>query len=156
MCQAPSLGRQWAGPALRDRGPAAPQATHEKRECHDTTWPRLVSTVIEKKESGLTLRRHARLSGMTTVQEFAARLRRSTSFIVGGPSDLIITEMEATPDDRASIVAFLAAEAVRFDRAADDFDAMDKADPADRCRCKAGHSRTLAAQIARCDDKVTR
>jgi hypothetical protein len=67
MCQAPSLGRQWAGPALRDRGPAAPQATHEERECHDTTWPRLFSTVIVKKESGLTLRRHARLSGMTAL-----------------------------------------------------------------------------------------
>ena len=55
-------------------------------------------------------------------------------------------------DDRASIVAFLAAEAKRFDLAAYDFDKMDKADSADRCRTKAGHTRTLAAQIARSDD----
>ena len=55
--------------------------------------------------------------------------------------------------DRASIVAFLAAEAKRFDRAADEFDAMDKADSADRCRTKAGHARTLAAQIERGDDR---
>ena len=53
---------------------------------------------------------------------------------------------------RASIVAFLAAEAKRFDLAAYDFDKMDKADSADRCRTKAGHTRTLAAQIARSDD----
>ena len=55
--------------------------------------------------------------------------------------------------DRASIVAFLAAEAQRFDRAADEFDAMDKADSADRCRTKAGHARTLAAQIERGNDR---
>lgn len=61
--------------------------------------------------------------------------------------------LDTASNDRASIVAFLTAEAKRFDRAADDFDEMDKADSADRCRTKAGHTRTLAAQIERGDDR---
>ena len=53
-----------------------------------------------------------------------------------------------------SVAAFIESEARRFDAAADDFDEkLRNADAADRCRCKAGHSRTLAAQVARGDDE---
>ena len=55
--------------------------------------------------------------------------------------------------DRASIVAFLAAEAARIDRTAAVFDAALAPDSADRCRTKAGHTRTIAAQIERGDDR---
>jgi len=55
---------------------------------------------------------------------------------------------------RASIAAFLDAEAQRFDDSADEFDNLDKADSADRCRTKAGHTRTIAAQIERGDDRL--
>ena len=51
-----------------------------------------------------------------------------------------------------SIVAFHYAEANRFDRAASTFDATGSDDAAERCRMKAGHTRCLAAQIARGDD----
>lgn len=79
--------------------------------------------------------------------------------------DAAVAEPEASVDPRqmslladpvaqrvASIVAHHHAEAKRFDRAADDFDKLDNADAADRCRTKAGHTRSLAAQIERGDD----
>lgn len=70
--------------------------------------------------------------------------------------DLLATEhrnLQARLVERvASIVAHHDAEARRFDCAADEFDGLGNADAADRCRTKAGHTRTLAAQIARGDD----
>jgi len=57
-------------------------------------------------------------------------------------------------DDRASIVAFLTAEGQRFDRVAVLMTSQMHWDAADRCRTKAGHTRTLAAQVARGDDRL--
>ena len=56
---------------------------------------------------------------------------------------------------RASVVAFLNAEAVRFDEASEKFRAAGAmtAESAGRCRTCAGLCRTLAAQIARGDDR---
>ena len=63
-------------------------------------------------------------------------------------------DLDAARKDRASIVAFLTAEAVRFDKAAREFDEQDMFSPAaDRCRTKAGHTRSLASQIERGDDR---
>jgi hypothetical protein len=177
MCQAPSLGRQWAGPALRDRGPAAPQATHEKRECHDTTWPRLFSTVIVKKESGLTLRRHARLSGMTALpapppydspadlgiwSAHMATYLRDTYNAGETPMRRAAELLDAcavalAKDDRASIVAFLAAEALRFDAAhAACISTTGNEDTAvaHRLASKASLLRTITLQVQRGDDKA--
>lgn len=59
--------------------------------------------------------------------------------------------------ERDSIVAFIRAEAGRFDAAAARFDDIGQnADAASRCRVKAGHSRSLAAQIERHADKNPR
>ena len=67
-------------------------------------------------------------------------------------NEMHIRAVEAAAD-RASIVAFLDAEATHIDRTAAVFDAALAPDSADRCRTKAGHTRTLAAQIARGDDR---
>lgn len=56
-------------------------------------------------------------------------------------------------DDRASIVDFLTAEAVRFDAAQP---TAPSTVARDRLRAQAGLARTLAAQIARGDDRLGR
>ncbi len=56
-------------------------------------------------------------------------------------------------NDRASIAAFLWREAKRFDRAASVYYSGCETGPGDRCSIKAGHTRTLAAQIERGDDR---
>lgn len=53
----------------------------------------------------------------------------------------------------ASVVAFIESEARRFDAASGTYFATGNTGAADRCSCKAGHSRTLAAQVARGDDE---
>ena len=52
-----------------------------------------------------------------------------------------------------SVAAFIDGEARRFDAAAPLFIAKKQPGSADRCVIKAGHSRTLAAQVARGDDE---
>ena len=52
-----------------------------------------------------------------------------------------------------SVVAFIDGEARRFDAAAKTYFVNGNTGAADRCSCKAGHSRTLAAQVARGDDE---
>lgn len=54
-----------------------------------------------------------------------------------------------------SVVVYLDGEARRFDNAAKTYNTAGATDAADRCSCKAGHSRTLAAQVARGDDENT-
>lgn len=66
--------------------------------------------------------------------------------------------------DRASIVAFLTAEAKRLDEAAELYEGGSTShleiiaklgrEGRERCRVKAGHTRALAAQIARGDDRL--
>lgn len=53
----------------------------------------------------------------------------------------------------ATVAAFIGDEAGRFELAAYDFNKCGRPDAADRCSIKAGHSRTLAAQVARGDDE---
>lgn len=69
------------------------------------------------------------------------------------PRQMSLTGVVPLDPRVASIIAFLKAEAGRFDRAADDFDGvLRNDDAADRCRVRAAVSRTLAAQIERGDD----
>lgn len=56
----------------------------------------------------------------------------------------------------ATVAAFIEGEARRFDAASKNYIVMGATDSADRCSCKAGHSRTLAAQVARGDDENPR
>ena len=56
----------------------------------------------------------------------------------------------------ATVAAFIDGEARRFDAASKNFNAYSDTGAADRCSCKAGHSRTLAAQVARGDDEHPR
>lgn len=53
----------------------------------------------------------------------------------------------------ATAAAFIDGEARRFDAAAKTYFATGNTGAADRCATKAGHSRTLAAQVARGDDE---
>ena len=73
-------------------------------------------------------------------------------------AELVLAAVDACVKVKVeSIVAFHRAEAVRFDNAADRYDDLYRnADAADRCRTKAGHTRTLAAQIERGDDEAPR
>lgn len=70
--------------------------------------------------------------------------------------DLLATEhrnLQARLVERvASIVAFLNAEAQRFELASYDFNKTGKHEAAERCHVKAGRTRALATQIARGDD----
>ena len=66
-------------------------------------------------------------------------------------------ESGAPLEDRASIVAFLAAEAVRFDAATEQVTArltLHNVHMRDRLLAQASLCRTLAAQIARGDDRL--
>jgi hypothetical protein len=55
-----------------------------------------------------------------------------------------------------TVAAFIEGEARRFDAASKNYSVMGATDSADRCSCKAGHSRTIAAQVARGDDEHPR
>jgi hypothetical protein len=55
-----------------------------------------------------------------------------------------------------TVAAFIEGEARRFDAASKNYSVMGATDSADRCSCKAGHSRTIAAQVARDDDEHPR
>ena len=76
--------------------------------------------------------------------------------------DSIYVRACVAESDRASIVAFLAAEAKRLDEAAELYEGGSTShleilaklgrEGRERCRVKAGHTRALAAQIARSDD----
>ena len=52
-----------------------------------------------------------------------------------------------------SVAAFIDGEARRFDAASHNYNVTGNMGAADRCGIKAGHSRTLAAQVARGDDE---
>jgi len=56
----------------------------------------------------------------------------------------------------ATVAAFIEGEARRFDAASGAYFATGNTGAADRCSCKAGHSRALAAQGARGDDEHPR
>lgn len=73
--------------------------------------------------------------------------------VLPDPRQMALTGVVPLDPRVASIIAHHRAEADRFDRAADEFDGVNRnADAADRCRVRAAVSRTLAAQIERGDD----
>lgn len=58
--------------------------------------------------------------------------------------------------DRTSIVRFIEAEAQRFDKEASSVTSIFKPDVVNRLRDKASVLRTIAAQVARGDDRMPR
>ena len=80
--------------------------------------------------------------------EWALRSLARIAFVVG---------YEAGKRARgACVAAFIESEARRFDAAAKTYFVNGNTGAADRCSCKAGQSRTLAAQVARGDDENPR